>query len=279
MLAAICWSRAAAQSAAAQTPQAPATGRGQGGRGFREPDPIDFEDHDGFVKIFDGATLNGWDGNRDVWRVEDGSIVGESTREKPAGNTFIVYHGVEVKDFDLKLEIKNEFGGGSGVQYRSSLGLPQNGNATVNGGGRNGVVAPPRNPKWTMIGPQMDYWLPMNGNSSRYTGQLYSQNNNRGILAWRGQVVQLVPGKMPRLVGVINDRDALGGYNKFQDWNQLTMIVRGGTFIHILNGRLMAAMVDDDPASSNNVSGLIGLQIEGAPCKVSFRNIWLKKIS
>jgi hypothetical protein len=38
-------------------------------------------------------------------------------------------------------------------------------------------------------------------------------------------------------------------------------------------------MVDDDPASSNNVSGLFGLQIEGTPCKVSFRNLWLKKIN
>ena len=58
-----------------------------------------------------------------------------------------------------------------------------------------------------------------------------------------------------------------------------SIIARGGTIIHILNGQLMAVLVDDDPASSNNVSGLIGLQIEGMPCKVSFRNLWLKKIN
>lgn len=40
----------------------------------------------------------------------------------------------------------------------------------------------------------------------------------------------------------------------------------------------MAVLVDDDPASSNSASGLIGLQIEGVPCKVSFRNLWLKKV-
>jgi hypothetical protein len=34
----------------------------------------------------------------------------------------------------------------------------------------------------------------------------------------------------------------------------------------------MAVLVDDDAASTNNVSGLFGLQIEGTPCKVSFRN-------
>jgi hypothetical protein len=41
----------------------------------------------------------------------------------------------------------------------------------------------------------------------------------------------------------------------------------------------MAALIDDDSASSNNVSGRFGLQIEGAPCKVSFRNIRLKKLN
>jgi hypothetical protein len=51
---------------------------------------------------------------------------------------------------------------------------------------------------------------------------------------------------------------------------------RAAKLLH--TAKLMAVLVDDDPASSNNVSGLIGLQIEGAPCIVSFRNLWLKKI-
>ena len=41
----------------------------------------------------------------------------------------------------------------------------------------------------------------------------------------------------------------------------------------------MAMLLDENPGSSSNVSGLFGLQIEGAPCKVSFRNLWLKKIN
>lgn len=62
------------------------------------------------------------------------------------------------------------------------------------------------------------------------------------------------------------------------EWNQYAIITRGGVIMHILNGQLMAVLVDDDPASSNNVSGLFGLQIEGVPCKVLFRNLWLRKI-
>jgi hypothetical protein len=46
---------------------------------FTEPAPLDFNDHDGYVSLFDGASLKGWDGNPKFWRVEDGAIVGEST--------------------------------------------------------------------------------------------------------------------------------------------------------------------------------------------------------
>ena len=63
------------------------------------------------------------------------------------------------------------------------------------------------------------------------------------------------------------------------DWNEFLIMARGGTFIHIINGQLMSVLVDDDPASSNNKPGLIGFEIEGAPCKVSIRNVWLKKLS
>jgi hypothetical protein len=128
-----------------------------------------------------------------------------------------------------------------------------------------------------MIGPQADFWYPVDERAKDYSGQLYSQNTTRGIIAWRGQVVQALPGKSPQLVGVIGDRAKLGAYVKDGEWNQYTIIARGGVIMHILNGQLMAVLVDDDPASSNNVSGLFGLQIEGVPCKVSFRNLWLKR--
>lgn len=237
---------------------------------FIEPDPMDFADHTGFTAIFDGKTLTDWDGMPGVWSVEDGAIVGQSTKKKNAGNSFIVYHGTEARDFDLKLEIKAEWGGGSGIQYRSSTGIPP--------GRVAGKGEAPLNPRWVMIGPQADFWYPVDKEAKQYSGQLYSQNTSRGIVVWRGQVVQTLPNKLPRLMGVIGDRGNLGMYVKDGQWNQYTIMARGGVILHILNGQLMAVLVDDDPASSNNVSGLIGLQIEGIPCKISFRNLWLKKI-
>src|SRR5262245_55577382 len=72
-----------------------------GGRSgaFTEPSPIDFNDHDGYVTLFDGVSLKGWDGHPKFWRVEGGAIVGESTPTNPSGNTYIVYRDVEAKDF------------------------------------------------------------------------------------------------------------------------------------------------------------------------------------
>ncbi len=235
---------------------------------------MDFTNHEGYTSIFDGRTLAGWDGQPGLWRVEDGAIVGETAKDMFAPwafpNTFLIYRGVTAKDFNLKLEIKVEKGGGSGIQYRSSVGT-QPGQAP-------GKANEGRDPRWSMIGPQADFWFPVNEQAKDYSGQLYSQNTGLGIIAWRGQVVHLLAGKGPQLLGLIGDRGKLGAYVNDGAWNQYTIIARGGVILHILNGQLMAVLVDDDPASSNNVSGLFGLQIEGVPCKVSFRNLWLRKI-
>jgi hypothetical protein len=73
-----------------------------------------------FVSIFDGKTLNGWEGDANYWRVENGSLVGEITPDKLLkANTFIIWRGGEPKDFELKLEFKISKDGNSGINYRS----------------------------------------------------------------------------------------------------------------------------------------------------------------
>jgi len=46
-----------------------------------------------------------------------------------------------------------------------------------------------------------------------------------------------------------------------------------------LIGALLSVYVDDNPDSSNNKPGLVGIEIEGTPTKVSVRNIWIKKLN
>jgi hypothetical protein len=250
--------------------QAPTPTSGQRGIfAFTEPSPLDFADHQGYVSLFDGKSLKGWDGNPKFWRVEDGAIVGESTPANPSGNSYIVYRDLVAKDFTLKFEIKVEGEGGSGIQYRSQTGLPWlapiAAHVTANVG--------PVNLAWMMTGPQADFWP-----SKVYTGQFYSENTPMRILAWRGQVVEGFGAASKRLMGTIADRQALGRLVHMDDWNQYTVIARGGTFLHILNGQLMAVMIDDDPASSNNQPGMFGIEIE-ATTKLWVRNMWVKKLS
>ena len=265
---------ATASARQAGQPPAPVLGSAPvagGGRGmtFTQPSPMDFNDHDGYVTLFDGLSLKGWDGNPKFWRVENGAIVGESTPQNPSGNSYIVYRDVEARDFTLKFEIKVEGDGGSGLQYRSRTGLPWLAripdNVTANVG--------PVNLTWMMTGPQADFWP-----SRVYTGQFYSENTPMRILAWRGQIVEGFGAARKRLMGTIGDQQVLGTVVKANDWNQYTVIARGGTFIHIVNGQLMAVMIDDDPGSSNNQPGQFGIEIE-ATTKVSVRNIWLKKLN
>ena len=46
----------------------------------------------GFVPIFDGTSLSGWRGDANFWRVEEGTIVAESTEQNPCKeNTFLVW--------------------------------------------------------------------------------------------------------------------------------------------------------------------------------------------
>jgi 3-keto-disaccharide hydrolase len=85
---------------------------------------------DGFVSIFDGKTLTGWhvsaktghshasknqSGGR--WIVEEGAIVG--SQDIP-GNGGLVITDESFGDFEVKLEMKNDFGPDSGLFLRST---------------------------------------------------------------------------------------------------------------------------------------------------------------
>jgi len=255
-------------------------GPGRGG-GFTHPEPIAFDDHDGWQSIFDG-TLKNWDGDTSVWRVESGELIAEGTPQKPLPNpqTHLIWRGGRVKDFELKVEVRLDGPGtNSGIQYRSfepapGRGLPPPGQpAAPPGGGRAGETPRPQS-KWLLGGYQFD--LDFVG---RFTGQLYEGFTGRGIVAWRGDVVHTVDGQKPRLVGKLGDPDALKGYMKIGDWNQVHLIARGNTLIHILNGQVMAILIDDD-TKVRAFEGLLGVQLEGRPdaARVVFRHMYLKAL-
>ena len=237
----------------------PPAGQGQGegrrgGGGGRGPQVIAFDDRTGFTPIFDGTSLKGWEGDPTFWRVENGTIVGESTEANPVKqNTFVIFRGSEPGDFDLKVELRLN-GGNTGVQYRSQQ-----------------VPTDEKTGKWVLKGYQADFDA-----NNTFTGMLYEERG-RGIIMQRGGVAWLGDGARG-VVGSTGTPDELKPIIKDKDWNQFHVIARGNTLIHILNGRVTAILVDDD-AKNRSAKGLIGFQIHtGPPMKVEFRNIYLKTL-
>src|SRR4051794_1403385 len=65
------------------------------------------ETEPGFKPMFNGRDLSGWEGLPQFWSVKDGAITGQTTKETPAkGNTFLVWKGGDVDDFELRLSYK-----------------------------------------------------------------------------------------------------------------------------------------------------------------------------
>ncbi len=263
--------------------QQPGAARGRGGGGFKQPDPIDFNDHEGWMSLFDGKTLNGWSGDN-LWKVEDGAITIESTCEKPTGTVYLVWKGGEAADFELKLEMKGTGDINGGVQYRGWIapkpprrgGPPPAGRAgqaapCESGAARGTPPSDESEAQWNMWGAQYDFDA-----ANRFTGQFYEQSTGRGIIAWKGQVVRILPGDTRRLLATVADQAAVDAIYKPNDWNQLHIIAIGNHMTHLLNGRVISVLVDEDTRRVPK-SGIIGLEVE-ATGKLWARNIWLKKL-
>ena len=260
----VCAAAALSASISAQAPS-PSAARPCPGCGIA-PEPIDDADVTGWTKLFDGATLDGWDGNPDVWRVENGAITAESTASRRLGTTYLVWRGGEPADFELKLEIKAESDIHGGVFYRGRVGAgPARAQAAT--------LAVPANPKWNVTGYSLDFdYGPDNdGNVQDTGGRAETQ------IVWRGHIVRMEPGKRPRSIGSLGDRDALMKAIKPGEWNQLHIIAQGSQVTHIVNGQVMAILVDDD-AGARKTKGVIALQIEQyGTGRINFRNLWLKQ--
>jgi hypothetical protein len=205
----------------------------------------------GFVPIFNGKDLTGWDGNPLHWSVEDGAILGQTTMYSPAyGNTYCIWRGGKLKNFILKIKFRIQ-NGNSGIQYRSQdLG------------------------NWRVSGYQAEV-----GNKPGKVGFLYHERGRRWMVNVGDIVVVDKKGNKP-VVGKIADKNALikAGYYKDKDWNEYTIIARGNHLVHILNGFQTIEMIDNDP-NGRAMEGILALQIHaGPPMTVEFKDIRIKHL-
>ena len=223
-----------------------------------------------FKSIFDGKTLNGWEGDSKYWRVENGNLVGEITPETLLKtNSFITWKGGEPADFELKGEFNITEKGNSGINYRSEK-LPDI--------------------PYALRGYQADI-----DGANRYTGQNYEERG-RTTLAYRGQITSInsqsgiwkaedIKAKVQKnawtelkITGSLGENEALKTKIKSQDWNSFHLIIKGNHLQHYINGVLMSDVTDNDAVNGKS-KGILGVQVHvGPPMKVQYRNLRLKEL-
>jgi hypothetical protein len=81
-------------------------------------------DKDGYRSLFDGKSLDGWEGNLEYWKTRDGTIVGDSPGIKH--NEFLCTKE-SFGDFELRVTFRiiGEESKNSGIQFRSKR-VPNN---------------------------------------------------------------------------------------------------------------------------------------------------------
>jgi type 1 glutamine amidotransferase len=206
----------------------------------------------GFRSIFDGTTLDGWAGDRTIWTVEDGAITGRTTAETNLKeNNFLIWKD-QVENFELRLKFRLE-GGNSGIYYRAR---------------KRPAGQTQGDP---LIGTQADFDA-----SGRWTGVIM-EYLLRGVLAERGQQVTIDEDGNKQVTGSVGDPAELLKAVKPNDWNDYTVIAKGGNVVLKINGVTMCELEDRDP--KRLVHGWLALQVHvGPPMIVQFKDIHLLRL-
>lgn len=214
----------------------------------------------GMRQLFNSKDLGGWDGDTRLWKVKDGVIRGETTEEVPAmGNTFLIWKGGAVRDFDLRLSFRCSNTNNSGIQYRS----------------RHITDQKARN-KWVVRGYQHE--LRNESKLPSVAGFIYDEGGRRGRMCLVGEVATWENGMKNVTAPALIDQAEFEKLFKLDDWNDVVIIARGNIIKHYLNGRLIVDFTDKDPDLALK-EGVIAVQLHaGRPMWTEFKNLRLKDL-
>lgn len=211
--------------------------------------------------LFNGTSLEGWDGDPRLWSVKDGVIHGETTPENVAlGNTFLIWKGGHLKDFDLRLSFRCNATNNSGIQYRSKH-----------------ITDDKVRNKWVVRGYQHELRNEVKfPNTSSF---IYDEGGQRSRICLVGEVATWeVDGKKVSRSDLINEEE-FGKLFKLDDWNDVVIIGRGHRIQHYLNGRLILDFTDNDPQRALS-EGVLALQLHaGKPMWAEFKNLRLAELA
>ncbi len=207
----------------------------------------------GFMSLFDGETLSGWQGDPQIWSVREGAITGRTTAEtKLTENNFLIWKD-EVEDFELRLKFRLE-SGNSGIYFRARKRAA------------NESQADP------LIGMQADF-----DDSGRWTGVIM-EYLLREVLTERGQAVTInETGQKQIAPAPLQDPAELLSRVKKGEWNDYRIRAQGGRITLWINGAMTCQLNDQDPRRIPR--GWLALQVHvGPPMIVQFKDIALLRL-
>jgi hypothetical protein len=233
-----------------------------GSNGWAQQDgTAETADDAGFQSLFNGRDLTGWDFDPRFWRVEEGTLVGQTTEEiRAESNTFLIRDDQEFSDFELRFSYQVE-GFNSGVQYRSQ-----------------------RQDGWGVKGYQADFEAKWHdGQEDRFSGMFFEENG-RMFLGQRGQVVIVRPPTRDEnkadieVIGAVGNARELENHIKRNDWNGYIVIAREFQFTHIINGQVMTIAYDED-LQHRTRSGKFAFQLHaGPPMQIRLKDIRVRRL-
>ncbi len=124
---------------------------------------LDADDEAGFVPMFDGRTLDGWDGDPRLWSIQDGVVVGSTDKTAIPHNSFLITKR-DYSNFVLRTEVRLR-NHNSGIQFRSR-----------------------RLADWAVQGLQADMA------ADNWWGSIYDERGTRGTIVngWKGKAERVV---------------------------------------------------------------------------------------
>jgi hypothetical protein len=214
---------------------------------------------EGIESIFNGKDLSDWDGDSRLWSVKDGVIHGVTTDEvKANSNTFLIWKGGHVKDFELRLSFRCSATNNSGIQYRSKH-----------------ITDDKVRNAWVVRGYQHEI---RNENTlPSVSGFIYDEGGltgGRGRTCLVGEKAEWTD-KGKKVTSTLIDGEGYKQLFKVDDWNDVIIIAKGRHIQHYMNGRLV---LDFQDAEKNALlEGILALQLHaGKPMWAEFRNIRVK---
>jgi Domain of Unknown Function (DUF1080) len=203
---------------------------------------------DAFVSLLNGKDLANWDGDPNLWSVKDGIVIGTcSGPDAMANNSFLIWRGGAVKDFELRATVRVVGDNNSGIQYRSRE-MPD--------------VAP-----WVISGYQCDIHPAI-----EHTGMTYEEKG-RGIFGLNGNNVMLDP---DGALWLLSQHEPLKV--DVSQWNEYTIVARGNHLIHKINGDVTSELIDHDQ-KGRALEGLLAIQLHsGNANSVQIKQLSIKHI-